>query len=178
MEEFAKGDQSLWRFNCLVYAGAVAVSNMVKKPWAAPRKQQVNPRKEVDIAKLCRTIGWLKCEICRIKRGDKMTARQHKNLKEMKMEHKSLRELEMSLKTQKACLRVSVTQIRRLRANAKSKASNTAYRRLGVASLCSKPCQGEGIRPSPAEDVDSYWKALIGVEGHFDLEDPAIYKDQ
>ena len=112
MEEFAKGNQSLWRFNCLVYAGAVVVSNMVKKPWVALRKQQVNPRKEVDIAKLHRTIGWLECEIRRIKRGDKITARQHKNLREMKMEHRSLWELEMPLRMQKAHLRVSVTQIR------------------------------------------------------------------
>jgi len=32
MEEFERGTKSLWRLNCLVYAGAVLVSNRVRKP--------------------------------------------------------------------------------------------------------------------------------------------------
>ena len=70
-------------------------------------------------------------------------ARQHRNLRQMKMECCSLRELE-TFEMQKARLRVPDQPIL---SYTKSKTSNTTYQRLGVASLHSKPCQWEGIKP-------------------------------
>ena len=56
MEEFERGTKSLWRLNCLVYAGAVLVSNRVRKPWRA-LKLLGETHKEEDVLRLRRTIG-------------------------------------------------------------------------------------------------------------------------
>jgi len=58
----------------------------------------------------------------------------------------------------------------------RSKAINTAYWRQGLQCLSSKSSRlNKGKSPSP-EDVRSYWSGVIGVESHFDLSNPAIWK--
>jgi len=59
----------LWRLNCLVYAGAVVVTNRAKCP------SKVNPQKQADVIRLRRIIGWLESEIRRRRNGRKATAR-------------------------------------------------------------------------------------------------------
>jgi len=46
-EEFEKGEKTLWRLNCLVYTGAVVVTNRAKCPSNTPRIQ-LNPQKQAD----------------------------------------------------------------------------------------------------------------------------------
>ena len=173
VEEFERG-KIMWRLNCLVYAGAVVVANRLQRPSKTPRMQQVNPQKQADVARLHRTIGWLESEISRVKQGTKATARQRTNIRRLKLERCPLRELEASLETQKARLRVRVTQLRRLRANARSKAINAAYRRQGKKCLSSRSSRPEGVQSPSPEDIRSYWSSVIGVEGHFDLSNRAI----
>jgi len=85
-----------------------------------------------------------------------------------------LRELKTPLETQKARLRVRITQLRRLRALAQRRTTNTAYRRQGIGCLSGKPSRSNGIKPLSAEDVRSFWSGVVGVESHFDLSEPAI----
>jgi len=77
-EEFAKVEKTLWRLNCLVYAGAVVVTNRWKHPSKAPRTQQV---KQADFTTLRKIIGRLKSEIGWRRNGQKATARQRKNMR-------------------------------------------------------------------------------------------------
>jgi len=114
VEEFERGKKTLWTLNCLVYAGAVIVTNRMHRPSKTPRMQQVNPQKQADVTRPCRTIRQLESEIRRVKQGAKVTARQRTNIQWLKLEQYSLWELETSLEMQKACLRVRVTQLHRL----------------------------------------------------------------
>jgi len=55
VEEFERGTKSLWRLNSLVDAGAVLVSNRVRKPWKTPMLQG-ETHKEEDVLRLRRKI--------------------------------------------------------------------------------------------------------------------------
>ena len=70
VEKYKGGEQSLWRVNCLVYAGAQVVSDRVKQNFArTTRKQPSLKRKKADVTQLRQQIGWLETEIHRRKSG-------------------------------------------------------------------------------------------------------------
>ena len=114
VEKYDEGEQSLWRLNCLVYAGAVVISDRVKQPFTRTTKKQPSlKRKETDVAHLRRQIGWLEAEIHRRKSGKRPTPRQWRNIRLLHAERRGLRELEVSLETFKAKLGVRASQLRR-----------------------------------------------------------------
>ena len=115
VEKYEEGEQSLWKLNCLVYAGAQVVSDRVKRNLARmTRKRPSQKRKEADVAQLRQQIGWLEAEIHRRKSGKRPTPRQWRNIRLLHAEHTGLRELEVSLETRKAKLRVRAAQLRRV----------------------------------------------------------------
>ena len=109
----------------------------------------------MDTARLCRTIRWLVSDIRRIKQGEKATARQRTNMRRQS-QSTTLVVARNVLEMPKAHLRVRVTQLRRLRADARSKAINTAYRRQGKECLSSKSSWPEGVQPQSPKDIKSY----------------------
>ena len=112
-EKYKVGEQSLWRPNCLVYAGAVVVSGRLKQNFACTTKKQPSlKQKEAEVTQLRRQIGWFEAEIHRRKSGKRPTPRQWRNIRLLHVEHTGLRELEESLKTWKAKLRVRAVQLR------------------------------------------------------------------
>ena len=136
VEKYKGGEQSLWRLNCLVYAGAQVVSDRVKQNFArTTRKQRSLKRKEADVTQLRQQIGWLETEIHRRKSGKRPTPRQWRNIRLLHAEHTGLRELEVSLETQKAKIRVRAAQLRYFQALARSSFINSAYRRHGPSCL-------------------------------------------
>ena len=105
VEKYEEGEQSLWRLNCLVYAGTQVVSDRVKRNLAhTTRKRPSLKRKEADVAQLRQQIGWLEAEIHRQKSGRRPTPRQWRNIRLLHAEHAGLRKLEVSLETRKAKL--------------------------------------------------------------------------
>ena len=175
VEEYQKGERSHWRLNRLVYAGAELVASRVKRTFAATKKQPSLKRREAKVTHLRRIVGWLEAEIRRRRIGQKATPRQWRNIRHLKLERCSLRELETSLETKKANLRVRVTQLRRLRASARSSSTNTAYRRQGPACLSGgSRGKDQGFQHPSADEVSRFWEGVIGVEGEWDPLDPAI----
>ena len=77
VEEFARGEQTPWRLNCLVYTGAVLVSDRTRRIMSkrTPPKQEDQSQKKANVEHLRRTIGWLESEIGRRKEGRKATSR-------------------------------------------------------------------------------------------------------
>ena len=176
VEEYEKGERSLWRLNCLVYAGAELVSSRVKQNLARMTKKQPSQKRKVaDVRQLRRQIGWLEAEIHRRKSGKRPTPRQWRNLRLLHAERTGLRELEVSLESRKAKLRVRAAQLRRLRAAARSSFINSAYRRHGISCLQKGSGRGtDGIQHPSADAVSGFWESVIGVEGEWDPQDPDL----
>ena len=114
VEEYAKGEPTHWRLNCLVYAGAELVSRRARGTFRHAQKQPDLKRKEGDVANLRRAIGWLEAEVKRRKYGKPATSRQWLNMRRLRVERYPMCELVSLLETKKACLRVRVTQLRHL----------------------------------------------------------------
>ena len=76
VEEFQKGEPSLWRLNCLVYASAELVSRRTRRTFAGTTEKQTSlKRKEADVGHLRKVIGWLEAETARRKVGTRRTSR-------------------------------------------------------------------------------------------------------
>ena len=94
--------KTLWKLNCLVYAGAVVVKRVVKRSLdrpgggCCPRIESIK-RKEAEVTELRRKVGWLTSEISRRKNSPKMTERQYQNQARIRRNFgpQSLRELEV-----------------------------------------------------------------------------------
>lgn len=133
-------------------------------------------RKKAEATQLRREVGWIQNELCRRKSGRKATPRQNRILRRLwKMNGTdSQRGLETLLESKKNFLRVRTTQLRRLRAQARSKAANEQFRRLGPQSL-----EVLGQRSVPAhhptkEVITEFWGGILSVRGEFNPDDPAI----
>ena len=175
VEEYKKGEPSHWRLNCLVYAGAELVSRRVRGNFhKRTRKQPDMKRKESDVRNLRKDIGRLEAEIRRRRAGEPATSRQWANMRRLHLERSPIGELVSVLEDKKARLRVRVTQMHRLRASARSRSSNAAYRRDGPKSLCSGSGTDTTIKPPSASEVSEYWSSVIGVGASWDPEDPAV----
>jgi len=174
VEEYAKGEATLWRLNCLVYAGAELVCRRVRGTFRTTRKRPDLKRKEEDVTNLRRAIGWLVAEIQRRKFDKPATSRQMANIRRLRVEHYTIHELVTMLETKKARLRVRVTQLRKLRANAKSRAINTAYRRQGPSCLRSGSGGEQGVQPPSASRVSDYWNSVIGVQGDWEPNEAVV----
>ena len=176
VEELKQGPQTLWRLNCLVYAGAVVIERRVKKP--RPEQRQLTNRKALQINHLRRVIGWLECEIRQRKRGSPLTSRQKHTARLLRTifgDLSSMRKLRATLETQKSKLRVRAMQVRRLKEQSKRKRLNEAYRQRGPQCLQHQRhgAEDQTNRPS-AEEVSEYWQSVIGEPGDYNPEDPAI----
>ena len=130
--------KTLWKLNCLVYAGTVVVERVVKRSLVrpggggCPRVESIR-RKEAEVTELRWKIGWLKSEISRRKTYPKMTERQYRKQARICriFGPQSLRELEAQLETLKGFLCVHCLQLRRLKKTLRRKKLNEQYRRLG-----------------------------------------------
>ena len=110
--------KTLWKLNCLVYAGAVVVEMVVKcslvRPGGGgcPRVESLW-QKEAEVTKLRWKIGWLMSEISRRKTSPKMTERHYRNQARIHrfFGPQSLHELEARLETLKGFLCVRCLQL-------------------------------------------------------------------
>ena len=77
VEEYHKGESSVWKLDCLVYTGAETVLRQVRQRTfsGSPEKQVGLTRKETEVLQLHRIIGWLEAQINRRKIGTRATPR-------------------------------------------------------------------------------------------------------
>ena len=133
---------TLWKLNCLVYAGAVVVERVVKRSLVrlggdrCPRIESIR-RKEAKVTELRRKIGWLTSEISRRETSAKITERQYRNQARISRIFglQSLREIEAQLETLKGFLCVRCLQLRHLKKTLRRKRLNERYRHLGPRVL-------------------------------------------
>lgn len=176
---------SLWRLNCLVYAGAVVVERRARKSLARPgglknAKVRAIETKSAEITELRRKIGWLTSEISRRRLNQRLTNRQRANLVRLQRLYgfRNLRQLRVKLEELKACLRVRCLQRRRLKLALRRRAANERYRLKGPKSLEEGATPSNAPTPPTADQISEYWNGVVGVPGTCDLEDPAIAKWQ
>ena len=82
-EEWDRGEPTLWRLNCLVYAGAQVIEKRGRKNSKRPTTEGYSKRlkdMEPEIKRLRRKIGWMTSEISRRRLNQRPTARQYANI--------------------------------------------------------------------------------------------------
>ena len=174
-EEFESGRNSLWRLNCLVYAGAMVVTERAKKP-RRQRNHTSDVKRDTEIGQLRRKVGWLQSDLAKRKSGGRLTSKQRKIRAAVNgmVGSKSTRRLRVFLRTQKDPLRVRVTQARRKETAKRRKEINAKYRRLRTKMLEGNAKQARGNTTPTEEEVRRYWGELLETPGSFDAEHPTI----
>ena len=174
--ELMGDSESLWKLNCLVYAGAVVVERRVKRDPPLPGASL--DRRRIWIRHLRRVIGWLESEVRRRRTGVALTPRQRHNLRALTKifgDLASMRKLRATLEHQKSLLKVKVMQLRRIMGQRKRQMLNRQYRMLGPKSLDHHRQRDDrnATRPS-REALTEFWNSVIGVTGDFNPEDPLV----
>ena len=180
-ENWHSSDRSLWKFNCLVYEGAVVVEGWVKrsrkKPDGRPCWSDAIKNKQGDVKQLRRKIGWLTSEISRRRAGTRATERQSNNIRRLRriFGPRVVHDLAIQLEQQKVFLKIRVAQLKRIRSNLRHKAMNDKYRRQGPRALEAHGGPSPNVSSQPSADqVTEFWNGVIGVPGRCNLEDPAV----
>ena len=86
-EWFYSLEQTLWRLNCIVYAGAVVVERGSRKSPVQQRVQELEvalKAKQAEVTQLRRKVGWLTNEIARRKVNSRPTERQYSNINRLR----------------------------------------------------------------------------------------------
>ena len=183
-ELYGLGEQTLWRLNCLVYAGAVMVERRARRSQTRSkdgvRKDKAIRDKETDVISLRRKIGWLTDEISRRRSSRCPTARQRCNQARLRKMFgaQNLQQLKVQLEQEKARLRVRSLQLRRLRSNQRQRAINDRYRRQGPGALGDGQTSSKVSSIPTADQITEYWMGVVGVPGTSNLDDPAIVQWQ
>ena len=175
-------ERTVWKFNCLVYAGAVVVEKFVKQSLVRPGgggcpRVESTRRREAEVTELRRKIVWLMSEISRRKTSPKMTERLCRNQAHVRriFGPQNLREMEARLEPQKGFLSVRCHQLRRLKKTLRRKKLNKQYRRLDQRVLEKQNGASSSVFAQlSADQVTEYWNGVLGVSGTYSLEDPAV----
>ena len=168
------GEKSFWRLNCLVYAGAVTVQELLAnarpKGGMSPqgKAQRSIRKKEVQVLELRKHIGWLTCEVDRQKSLHKPTRRQWVigSFLCQLFGRKTLPEFRTALEAQKGILKVRALQKRRTRKAQNNRAQRVRLERHGLHSL-ERRCTTEQVQPVESE-VKRFWNGVLGNSGVFD----------
>ena len=168
--------------NCLVYTGALYCVRSLQGGTGQGKSQKAQEGSRIDakldskIKQTRRSIGWLGSEIQRLQNGAKATKRQRKLRLRLRaiFRTKTLRGFQEALERQKGILRVKTLQRRRRASRAASKRANADYVKCGPKMLSWSKGTEEAV-PSPTlEEIEEFWKGIVGTTGAYDTRDPAV----
>ena len=80
--------------------------------------------------------------------------------------------LKVTLKKEKACLRFKTFQSRKQREKKKFRKQYFNYQKYGPRVFQKHP----NTNTLTVSDVEDFWRGIVGVEGSYNLEDPAVKK--
>lgn len=174
-EEFENGEQSLWRLNCLVYAGAMVISEGAKR-FHKQEAPQSEAKRDLDIARLRKLVGQIHADLTKREIGVNLTSKQRKlrNSINKMCGSKSTKSLRVFLRKQKDLLRIRITQKKRYTSAKRRREINARYRKNGTKELSEKASQAATFKPPTKEEISEYWGRLLEDPGSYDLEDPNI----
>ena len=149
---------------------------LVKRP-KEKAKEPKRKAKDLAISQLRKRIGWLQYELRRVGNNDRATHRQQRIRRLLKKRYgsDSPRVLKVSLEKEKACLRVKTLQSPKQREKEKFRKQNFNYQKYGPWVFQKHPNSTNTLTPSVV-DVEDFWRGIVGVEGSYGLEDPAVKK--